>query len=174
MFDTSRVKPKETIVISQPTKYPNTPVLTLIPGNDEKRHTIKLNQKAVQVMGINPDKNRIILVPDYDIAGDNQPTNYQTILAVTAEKTVRINDRNTKTYDCHLATRSIKSKEIHNAICTLFNLNEEQEHEVEIVTTSLPDVYVFHLLNTNVTPTVESVDVEFNKGEEVQVEESIA
>ena len=60
-MDLSRVKTKEKLIIKQEDKYPNMPVLTIIPYVKGKRHVIKLNRKAIDLLGVKDDNNRLIM-----------------------------------------------------------------------------------------------------------------
>lgn len=172
MLDLSRVKTKtkETITIVQNDPYPDTAVITTLPVVADKRPTLKLNRKAMEVLGVSDSANRLIMFPEYNISLSDVPE-YESVLGVVADTNVKGPKKQHKSYQIHLNTRCVKSTEIHEAICELFEVSNTESNDFAINSVEgLPGAFALSHLEGPVDDEVE-VDVEFNKGEEVLIEE---
>ena len=172
MLDLSRVKRKEKITIVQQDRYPNQAVITALAVVDKKRPTIKLNRRAMESLGVTETNNRLILFPEYNISQTNE-AEYDTIIGVVSDAIVKTESKQHKTYQIHLNTRCVKSTNIHNAICELFDLSQSKTHDFEISPCAgVPGAFTLsYIEDSNEDDTVE-VEVEFDKGAEVAIEEA--
>lgn len=170
-MDLSRIKKKEKITIIQPEKYPNDPVLTLVAHEEGKRHTIKLNRQAMSLLDVNDENSRLIMFDEYNIAPDDQVDDeYDSVIGVVSDVKVKAH-KQFKSFNIDQGTRRVKSKDIHNTICSLFELNEAEEHSIKIHPIShLKGVFTLEYMKETVEETVE-VEVDFNKGEEIVIEQ---
>ena len=172
MLDLSRVKSKETIVIVQEDKYPDTAVLTTLPVIENKRPTIKLNRKAMELLGVNDSANRLIMFSEYNISLTENETEYDSIIGVVSDATVKGPKKQYRSYQIHTNTRCVKSTEIHKAIRELFELSGKESHNFTINSVNgLEGAFTLsHLEDSSEDDTV-SVEVEFNKGEKIAIEQ---
>jgi len=168
MLDLTRVK-SETITIVQQDKYPNEPVLTTLPVVDGKRPTIKLNRKAMEVLGVSDAANRLIMFPEYNIS-QTEDVEYDSVIGIVKDITVKGPKKQHKSYQIHTATRCVKSTDIHNTICNLFEVSNTESNEFNITgIDGLTGAYVLnHMPNVSTDDTID-VEVEFNKGETVDI-----
>jgi len=169
MLDLSRVKStKETIVIVQQDKYPNDAVLTTLPVVGKKRPTIKLNRKAMEVLGVSDEANRLIMFPEYNIS-QTEDAEYDSVIGVVKDAIVKGPKKQHKSFQIHLATRFVKSTDIHNSICTLFELSNSDTNEFYIKNVEgLDGAYVLNHIE-EVAEDAAEVEVEFNKGEGIPI-----
>ena len=170
-MDLSRVKStKEKITIIQQEKYTDIPVLTLLAHSGDKRHSIALNRKAIEVMGIDGENNQMVMFENYDISLTDTPE-YTSVIGITAETILKA-DKQYKSSNIHLSTRTLKSKDMHTALCTLNDLdssidNELIIHEVE----GLSGVYTLSVMSSSLKDEEVSVEVELNRGENIEIGE---
>jgi hypothetical protein len=170
-MDLSRVKTKEKIIIKQEDKYPDIPVLTTVPYVKGKRHVIKLNRKAIDLLGVgNNENNRLIMFEQYNISTTDE-TEYDSVIGVVSESTVKA-DKQYKSYEIHLPTRCIKSKQIHNSICQLFEINELEQHEFQInYIDGITGAFTLSYIESSDKNDSIVVEVDFNKGENIIIEQ---
>ena len=169
-MDLSRVKTKEKLIIKQEDKYPNMPVLTIIPYVKGKRHVIKLNRKAIDLLGFKDDNNRLIMFEQYNISTTDE-TEYDSVIGVVNESTVKA-DKQYKSYEIHLPTRCVKSKQIHNSICQLFEINELEQHEFQInYIDGITEAFTLSYIESSNEDDNIVVEIDFNKGENVIIEQ---
>ena len=169
-MDLSRVKTKEKLIIKQEDKYPNMPVLTIIPYVKGKRHVIKLNRKAIDLLGVKDDNNRLIMFEQYNISTTDE-TEYDSVIGVVNESTVKA-DKQYKSYEIHLPTRCVKSKQIHNSICQLFEINELEQHEFQInYIDGITEAFTLSYIESSNEDDNIVVEIDFNKGENVIIEQ---
>lgn len=169
-FDKSKIKPKEVITVKQPVRYPNNAVITLLPVSEDSRHTIKFNKKAVELLGITEENCQIAIVNDYNVSTTDTPV-YATVMGSTNEKTIDMG-KSIKTYQCHTSTHCVKSKEIYSTLCEMFNFNNNNEYELELIPCGDEHIATISVLNSDIIPQDNNVNVEvsFNKGEDIEIE----
>jgi len=120
---TKRTEPKITVV----EKYPNNAVLTLNKEVEGSRLTLSLNRKAFKDMNINDDANRLICFEKYDTSIEGDGSNLELVIGIVADEIVKI-DKQYRSYDVHMSTRTVKSKDVHNTIQKYFNVNTSEEN----------------------------------------------
>jgi hypothetical protein len=170
-MDLSRVKTKEKIIIKQEDRYPDMPVLTTVPYVKGKRHVIKLNRKAIDLLGVGDNENnRLIMFEQYNISTTDE-TEYDSVIGVVSESTVKA-DKQHKSYEIHLPTRCIKSKQIHNSICQLFEINELKQHDFQIkYIDGIVGAFTLSYIASKDENEDVIVEVDFNKGESIFIKE---
>jgi len=170
-MDLSRVKVKEKIIIIQEDKYPDIPVLTTVSYIKGKRHIIKLNRKAIDLLNVESDKNnRLIMFEQYNISTTDE-TEYDSVIGVVSESIVKA-DKQYKSYEIHLPTRCVKSKQIHNSICQLFEINELEQHEFQINNINgIVGAFTLSYMESSNKDKNIIVEVDFNKGENVIIKQ---
>lgn len=170
-MDLSRIKStKEKITIIQQEKYADTPVLTLLAHSQDKRHSLSLNRKAFEVMGIDGENNQLVMFENYDTSLTETP-DYNLVLGVTSDAIIKA-DKQYKTSNIHLSTRTVKSKDIHTTLCTLFDLDSSIDNELVInQVEGLNGVYTLNVMSQSQKDEVVEVEVELNRGENITISE---
>ncbi len=171
-MDLSRVKStKETITIIQKDKYPNTPVLELIPQTDNKRWTIKVNRNAFNTLGVNSDKKRLIMFNNYNVSLTDEP-DYQTVVGLVADEWVQGPTKKYKSFQIHMNTRCVKSKDIYKDVIGSFNCDESIHNEFKLnKLEGLEGVYTLSHMPISEPESVK-IEVAFDKGESVEIHEA--
>tara|TARA_R100000951_G_scaffold109218_2_gene106062 strand:- start:515 stop:1030 length:516 start_codon:yes stop_codon:yes gene_type:complete len=171
-MDLNRVKStKDKVIIVQKDKYPNTPVLTVLPHEDKKRGSLKVNRKAMQELGVTDDKKRLILFDDYNVSLTNEPE-YRQVLGLVSEERVKGPTKQHKSFQIHMNTRLVKSKEIWKSIINQFDCDTTLEHEFKLVKLEgLDGVFTLEQMESKSEENIE-VEVAFDKGETVEITEA--
>jgi len=115
---TKKTEPKITVV----EKYPNNAVLTLNKINEGSRLSMALNRKAFKDMSITDESNRLICFEKYDTSVEGDGSNLELVIGIVSDEIVKV-DKQYRSFDVHLTTRTVKSKDIYNTIQSAFKVN---------------------------------------------------
>lgn len=170
-MDLSRVKStKEKLVIVAPERYPHTAVITLIPCTGKSIPTLKVNRKALELMGVSGKKNRLVMFDQFNVSLTETPE-YRQVLGVMEDVKVTA-EKQHRTYQIHSGTKCVKSKEICNLIFYEWELKVGVSHDFEVIEVEgLPGVFYLEYIKVpNLNSNIE-VEVELNKGENIDITE---
>lgn len=167
-MDFSRIKStKEKVIITAPERYPDQAVMTVFAHTEGKRSTLKLNRSALEMMNIN-EKSRLIMFDQFNTSATDEPF-YMPVICITEDEKVQGPDKQHKSYDIHPNTHCVKSLEIYNMIQSVFNLDYSTQYDLSINPTAVEGAFTLSVItNPNLSEEIE-VEVNLNKGEEVEV-----
>ena len=171
-MDLNKIKPttrKKTDSMNVKTidRFPDKKVITLMEVEEGKRDNIQLNTTLFNELNMN-DKVRMGYFSSYNIS-DTDEAEYVPVIAFFSadEKEVQGPSKKHKTYAIS-NNRNLYSKQIYKGLTETLELDNTVKNDVELIELD-NNVYTFKLIDKDFEENVQ-VDVDFNKGEEVEVE----
>lgn len=159
-MNTELIRKKEaSLKVKTTEKYPNTPVIELLPLEEGKRATLRLNSKAFMTLDIANNEN-IITFNEYLISEEDQPDIFDLVLFSTNNKVIKAG-KQYKSYKVSQGTKRCISNEIYNMISERYNLDTTISNYFELKSTNEKTEGAYTL--THLTKI-------FDKGEERKVE----
>jgi hypothetical protein len=150
--------------------FPNRPVITIKPADTSGKKVSKmmhLNNTAMTTLGISKETPNIIIFDDYVVSDENEEERCDTVLFSTGQKVIKAN-KQYKAYSVSLGSHNCMSSEIYDKIVNKFNLDSTVESYIELKPTIERTGGAFTL--KVVQPETKEVQIEFNKGENVELE----